>query len=431
MYLVGRRFILIGLGIILSVVLVALILIPPLLTPKKTSVEIEWEHKFEGILGLSSIIQTADEGFIIAGVTPYGSGGGDLLLIKTNTTGHHEWNRTLGGTRSEYFLGFNAMVQTTDGGFVLTGITYSYGSGGGDIWLIKTNITGYHEWNRTFGGTQEDFGNSVVQTTDGGFILAGGTESYGAGGSDIWLVKTNATGHHEWNRTFGGTGAEHANDVVQTTDGGFVIAGITGSYGPGGGDIWLIKTNATGHHEWNRTLGGASGDRTDSMVQTADGGLVLVGATASYGAGRWDIWLIKTDATGHHEWNRTFGGTKGEHANDMVQTADGGLVLVGATTSYGAGDSDIWLVKTDASGHHEWDFTFGGTQGDWGISVIQTADGGFILAGITFYDKTNLWLLKIITTEETTSQSSSLWTPVISILSLITLLIFQKRIRFH
>jgi predicted secreted protein len=290
------------------------------------------------------------------------------------------WSQTYGGTNYERAL---SVVATGDGGYALAGYTNSFGAGSNDFWLVKTDSAGNMLWNKTYGGTGDDEAYSLVQTGDGGYALAGYTNSFGAGGYDFWLVKTDATGNMQWNKTYGGTGDDEGGFLVQTADGGYALTGLTTSFGAGIADFWLVKTNASGNMQWNKTYGGTGADDPSMLVQTGDGGYALIGITNSFGAGGWDFWLVKTNATGNMQWNKTYGGTGDEVANCLVQTADGGYALTGLTTSFGAGIADFWLVKTDASGNMQWNKTYGGTGDDEAYSLIQTRDGGYALAGYT------------------------------------------------
>jgi len=243
------------------------------------------------------------------------------------------------------------MVQTVDGGYALAGISMSFGAGSNDFWLVKTDAGGNHEWNQTYGGTNSyDIGWSVVQTLDGGFAIAGYTRSFGAGSTDFWLVKTDGSGTHVWNKTYGGLGFDIGWSVVQTLDGGYVLAGDTYSFGAGGCDVWLVKTDAEGIHQWNQTYGRTNNDGGFSLVQTLDGGFAIAGSTQFFGAINVDVWLVKTDAEGNYQWNQTYGGTDFDLGRSVVQTVDGGFAIAGYTYSFGAGNSDVWLVKTDESG---------------------------------------------------------------------------------
>jgi hypothetical protein len=327
----------------------------------------------------SSVQQTSDGGFILVGTTTsFGAGGFDVWLIKTDASGNKLWEKTFGGIRDDRG---HSVQQTSDGGFILLGWTESFDAREADVWLIKTDASGNIEWDRTFGGSDRDKGSSVQQTSDGGFILVGYTESFGAGWADVWLIKTDADGNKLWDRTFGGSGLDSGSSVQQTSDGGFILVGYTTSFGAGGFDVWLIKTDADGNKLWEKTFGGSRRDWGSSVQQTSDGGFIIVGYTTSFGAG--DVWLIKTDANGNKQWDRTFGGSDWDEGWSVQQTSDGGFIIVGWTWSFGAGGPDVWLIKTDANGNKQWDRTFGGSDWDWGFSVQQTSDGGFIIVGST------------------------------------------------
>ena len=201
------------------------------------------------------------------------------------------WNKTYGGTGSDFAL---ALFQIVDGGYALAGSTTSFGAGSYDFWLVRTDVLGNMLWNRTYGGAGEDRAYSLVQTVDGGYALAGCTYSYDIGNGDFWLVRTDAFGNHLWNKTHGGAGEDWPYALIETTNEEYALAGVTNSFGAGSSDFWLVKTDAFGNHLWNRTYGGTGEDYAGSLVQTSDAGYALAGGTKSFGAGSDDFWLVKT-----------------------------------------------------------------------------------------------------------------------------------------
>jgi len=331
--------------------------------------------------GGNSVCQIADSGYVVAGYTgSYGAGGHDVWLIRTDAEGDTVWTRTYGGGNGEQG---NSVAPTADGGYIVTGYTWSFGAGVADVYLIKTNAAGDTDWTRTYGGTSGDEGLSVQQTVDGGYIVAGVTHSIGAGIADVYLIKTNAAGDTDWTRTYGGTSGDEGLSVQQTVDGGYIVAGVTHSIGAGIADVYLIKTNAAGDTDWTRTYGGTSNDEGHSVRQTADSGYIIAGYTSSFGAGSQDLYLIKTNASGDTVWTRTFGGNLRDWGNSVQPMAGGGYVIAGVTRSFGAGGQDLYLIRTDASGDTVWTRTFGGTGNDAGNSVQSTGDGGWVIAGST------------------------------------------------
>jgi len=347
----------------------------------------EWNKTFAEPSMYSPVIQTQDGGYAIAGYTGVFPNY-DAWLAKLDSTGDLQWSRTYGGSDDDEAY---SLVQTSDGGYALAGYTNSFGAGGSDFWLIKTDSQGNMKWMQTYGGTNYDSAWSIRETSDGGYVLAGETRP-GAGWSDYLLVKTNSNGNMLWSKTYGGTKSDSAFCVVQASDGGYAVVGYTLSYGAGGADFWLVKTDASGNKLWAKTYGGSSGDYAYSLVQASDAGYTLTGYTYSFGAGNADFWLVKTDSAGNMQWSKTYGGTNNDYSRSIVKTSDNCYVIVGYTYSFGVGGTDYWLVKTDASGNLQWDETYGGTNYDSAYAVIATSDGGYALSGRS---GSYPWLVKV------------------------------------
>jgi len=287
------------------------------------------------------------------------------------------WTQTVGGPDSDYGV---SVCQTNDGGFITVGKTDSYGAGGADVYLVRTDSDGGVLWTRTFGDSYNDFGTTVIQTTDGGFAIAGHTW---VGHYDVWLIKTDAQGIESWNNTYGGEYDELGFDLQQSADGGYIITGSTESYGAGLRDAWLLKTDSLGVSLWNHTFGGIDHDVANCVRETADGGYVLTGKSRSFSEGFNDVWLIKTNSIGNEIWTQTFGGVEDDEGYCVEVLLDGGYIIVGNTRSFGSGETDVWLIQTDDIGTEIWNQAFGGAENDYGYSVKRMNAGGYIISGQT------------------------------------------------
>lgn len=345
--------------------------------------------------GGKSVLQTDDGDFVIAGFTgSYGAGGIDMWLVKTDEEGDTLWSKTFGGEQNEVCY---SMIQSQDGGFLLAGMTASFGAGGNDVWLLKTDEEGDSLWSKSFGGEDEDRCYSIIQTDDGGFALVGHTESFGSGDRDFWFVKTNEEGDSLWSKTYGGEDYEICFAIIQTDDGDFVLAGYTTSFGAGSRDVWLLRTDEEGDSIWSRTYGGEGDDRCYSMIETEDGDYALAGITTSFGFGTYDFWLLMTDEEGDSLWSRTYGGEMIEFCRSIIQTEDRGYALAGHTSSFGAGEFDMWLVRTDEDGDLLFSKTFGGERRDMCFATISSADDCFVLTGsVSSFGEndSDLWFIK-------------------------------------
>jgi len=323
-----------------------------------------------------------------------------------------EWQRCLGG--SSYDVA-HSIQQTSDGGYIVAGISESNdfdvsgNHGWYDYWIVKLYSSGGIEWQRSLGGSNGDYANSIQQTSDAGYIVAGYSASNDSdvsgnhGGLDYWVVKLNSSGNLEWQRSLGGSLNDYAYSIDQTSDGGYIITGESASNdgdvsgNNGSIDYWIVKLDSSGEIEWQRSLGGSFDDVAESIQQTSDGGFIVAGYSASNDGdvngnhGNGDYWVVKLDSSGSIVWQRSIGGSSYDWAYSVCQTNDDGYIVAGRSYS---NDSDVsghhgtpgdypdyWVVKLDSSGSIEWQHSLGGTYDDFAYSIHQTNDNGYIVAG--------------------------------------------------
>ena len=335
-----------------------------------------------------------------------------LIVITTSLYSQNiEWETNLGGSDDD---GAQSIIQTIDEGFIVAGYSRSSdGDVGGnngdyDYWIVKLDINGTLEWETNLGGSDVDFAKSISQTTDGGYIIAGFSWSSNGdisgennGGYDFWIVKLDTNGTLEWETNLGGSGFDAAKSISQTTNGGYIIAGYSsypdGDVGGNNGDsdYWIVKLDVNGTLIWETNLGGSGHDTVYSITQTTDGGYIVSGDTYSSDGdvggnnGNRDIWIIKLDTNGTLEWETNLGGSGQDIGKSIIQTIDGGFIIIGSSPSSDGdvggnnGGFDFWIVKLDGTGNLVWETNLGGSSNDFGYSITQTLDGGYIVAGIS------------------------------------------------
>ena len=342
--------------------------------------ETTWTQTYGGVyadLG-NSVQQTSDGGYIITGYTAsFGEGNNDIYLVKTDVNGKTLWTKTYGGSGDDVAY---SVLQTIDGGYIIAGYTNSFGNGGYDVYLIKTNALGESTWTRCYGQAKDDKGYSVQQITNSGYIITGMTASAQDSG-DIYIINTDLSGNVVWTKTYGGQGLDQGYSVYITTDAGYIIAGMKSNHGGNTyQDVYLMKVNVDGDTQWTKTYGGLGLDEGSSVQQTIDGGYIITGMT-SYDSSHLSpslVYLIKTSSNGDSLWAKTFGENGSSYRGYSVQqTQDGGYIITGAT------GSDVYFIKTDSLGWVMRTKIYGGAQDDGGYNVQQTSDGGYIIAGYT------------------------------------------------
>jgi hypothetical protein len=325
---------------------------------------------------------TSDGGFIIAGSTrSFGAGGSDFYLIRTDAGGDTLWHRTYGGTGTDYARGVR---QTPDGGFIVVGSSDVSGAGDYDAYVVKTDVAGDTVWTRHYGTANgNDRGSDIRQTPDGGYFIAGYTNSFGHGGNDGWLIKTDPNGNVLWESAYGWLGDEYFEKMGLNSDGGCILVGSTTSSTPPGWDAYMVRTKADGDTLWVSTFGGTGQDYGYCGVQTFDGGFMVVGANETATKG-YEIYIRKLYPNGGLEWRRFYGGTDNEEAYSVRQVgSDSGYVVVGWTDSYGAGDWDVYLLRTDSAGDTLWTTTYGDSLRDWGWEIELLQHDEYIISGTT------------------------------------------------
>ena len=322
-----------------------------------------------------SIQQTSDGGYIVAGFFNYVTNNlsdTNYWIIKLDATGTIQWQKSLGGNFGDYAF---SIQQTSEGGYVVAGYSASKNGdvtgnhGSQDFWIVKLNHIGDIQWQKSFGGSREDLAYSIQQTLDGGYILAGNSYSNDGdvtgnhGSSDYWVVKLANNGDLIWQKSLGGSGQDMGRSVRQTSDGGYIVAGASGSKNGdvtgnhGEYDAWVVKLNSIGSMEWQKSLGGNDYDYAHSIQQTSDGGYVLAGYSSSKNGditgnhGNADFWMVKLTGTGSIQWQKSLGGSSSDVAFSVQQTADSGYIVASSTNSRNGdvtgfhGDQDYWIVK--------------------------------------------------------------------------------------
>ncbi len=298
-----------------------------------------------------------------------------------------KWVKTYGGDSDDRA---RAVRQTGDGGYIVMGYTESFGAGGFDALSMKIGKSGNIEWEKSYGGSGDEYLFSGHQTSDGGYIAAGSTGSFGSGGYDLWVLKLDQSGNIIWQNTYGGADYDEAYEVQQTSDGGYIAAGTTYSFGAGSYDAWVLKLDQNGGIVWQKTYGAGGYDEVYAVQQTSDGGFIISGTTWLSSIGSYAAWILKLDANGNVQWQKTYSGV--DPADSIRQTADGGYIAIGRASE------DVWIVKLNQNGAMEWQKVYGGDLRDRAYDVQQTSDSGYIVAGssLSFSDgDKESWVFKL------------------------------------
>ncbi len=295
------------------------------------------------------IVQTPDFGYLIVGETySFGQGWNDVYVIKLDANGNLQWTKTIGGVSRDFA---RSVILTSDGGYAIAGATASFGQGSYDVYVIKLDANGNVQWTKTIGGGFPDYGWAIVQASDGGYVIAGYSWSFAAGNYDVYVVKLSPYGNLLWTRSIGGADDDRGLAIIQTNDGGYAIAGLTRSVGQGSSDVYLVKLDAMGSLQWTRTIGGTNDESARALLQTPSGNYVLVGHTWSFGQGGQDVYIATLNSTGNLLWTKTIGGASDDYGFSIVRAADNDLVIAGYTNSFGQGYNDFYILKLNPNGN--------------------------------------------------------------------------------
>ncbi|TFG11275.1 MAG: hypothetical protein EU535_07435 [Promethearchaeota archaeon] len=377
-------------------------------TSSKSDINIIWNKTYGGnyIDAAQSIINSNSGGYIISGWTnSSGAGDLDIWILRISEDGDHIWNKTLGGAAED--KGFQIINYST-GGFAIAA-TYTNTStfvDNKDCSVVRVADDGNIIWHKNYSGPEQtdvslkgDLGRSIVECTDGDFVLAGVTNT-AAGNSDVWLFRIGPNGLKKWDRTYHHWDTERCytpHSLVLCDDGGFAIACYTYN-ATLSNDVWLIRTDPFGIPLWNKTYGVSSGyERPESIVQCTDGGFGIIANTQSFGAGATDGWFIRTDASGNQLWNKTFGGTEEDGCSQALEMSDGGFALIGSTHSFDIGNGDGWIIRIDSSGDIIYNYTIGDPYGNGFSSFFHLGNNTFVATGTTYQVgmvHTDLWVIK-------------------------------------
>jgi Secretion system C-terminal sorting domain len=312
-----------------------------------------------------------------------------ISCIFLNSKAQTTFQKVFGGTAMDEG---KSVRQAADGGYIIAGTTTSYGSGGRDVLVIKTNSSGDTTWTKTYGDPNgNEYGRCIQVTNDGGYIVSASYQSFFNNNEDMYLLKLNANGDTTWARNYGGNGSEWGSYVQQTVDGGYIITGQTPAFGAGGFDAYLVKIHANGDIDWTKTYGGIGSEYGTAVQQTSDGGYIITGSNDNnFGFGGSDFYLVKTDSTGNHIWSKAYGNAGFQEGVSVKQTTDGGYIVAGTSeNTLGPLGPNMCLIKTNSVGDVLWANLYGGNMIDECYDVQQTVDGGYVMVGKSFSFSTN------------------------------------------
>ncbi|MCH9812571.1 MAG: hypothetical protein K0U47_01345 [Epsilonproteobacteria bacterium] len=365
-------------------ILLVLVAFLPYVASAKDVSEVQkiWQKPFGGDKNDAAYAVTAtkDGGCAVAGSTrSMGAGKTDAIVLKMDAKGTIIWKKTVGKARKDQA---EAIVETTDGYLVAAGSSKSFSENGNyDLFVMKLNQNGQVIWQKSFGGSGKDYARAIAKTNDGGVVIAGATKSFGKGSYDFYVIRLDTNGDKVWSQTYGGEDLDSAYGISATSDGGFIVVGSTDSYGAGNSDFYIIKIDAKGQEEWSQTYGEKKADVFYDVKELADG-YALAGETRSYGSQKRDLSVMKIDKAGKILFHKLFGLKNHEYARGIAITEKQNILVAGVTKSMGNGRADFYLLELDnKSGELAWANVYGGKKNDIARGITKVNDGGFVIVG--------------------------------------------------
>ena len=357
-----------------------------------------WERTFGGHGAEKAYATTemADGGFVVAGHTlSRGRLRYDAMVVRFDRTGRILWQRIFGGRDTEQIYG---IVALKDGGVAVAGHTRSSGAGESDIWVVRLDTGGKIVWQRTFGGTANDRARSIAAAPDGGLIVAGFTRSRGAGDGDAWILRLDRDGKLIWDSVYGKKGDDGAFNIIPLPGGGFAVAGYSQGLGEDAYEFWVLWVDDGGWVKWERRFRRGMFAAATALTPASNGGLYVVGMSHETSKERPNVWVLHLDRYGAFVWQKQIGGPKTDGGWGVAATADGGFVVLAATASRGAGSTDAWLMRFDRSGKLLWERLYGQALWDRPTALLVTRDGGLLVTGYTTSKgngQEDFWLLRL------------------------------------
>lgn len=343
-------------------------------------------------------VAEVDEGsIIVAGETSsFGTGNTDMILVKMDGGGNVLWQKTIGGDGFESALG---VIGDAEGGLIVVGKRRVPPDIIFDAWIMRLDGGGDIVWQKTVGGNSDEWAGSAAMTGEGSIVVAGETRSYYATAGDMLVMKLDPHGEILWQKHIGGHDNEHVSSLATCADGSIIAVGSTRSFGAGEYDMWIVKLDDSGNVLMQETLGGSSNDLASSVIESREGDVVIAGGTVSFGEGNGDMWIVRLDSVLEVSWQKTIGAFGGDVANALVESRDGRLVVAGQSNSSGYGEDDMWLAGLDRDGSVLWHKGMGGSGSELVFAITGSGDGGIVAAGNTgsFGEgRDDMWLVKTI-----------------------------------